>query len=322
MVDRLEAYSHHFQSALRRLRYVDYAQAERDCETLAEHLVARVGEETLRTAHFAGIPRGGLIVLGMLSYVLDLDHEQLEGSPPPYAPIVVVDDCALTGHRFHQFIQRYLDREIIFAPLYSHPDLRVAIEQEEPNVTACVSAQDLHDHAPDEVDDYEAWKERWRNRETGKRYWTGQPDHICFPWNEPDIGVWNSETEQVERGPRVVPPEYCLKNRHALDEESSIPVQVQPEPAGPIKPHPSVFFGTLDESTIVAKPDSDVCVEIDGTAADMWHALVEHGTVEDVLDALLETYDVDRATLRADLLDFMNDLAAHDLLHIPDAVDV
>ena len=317
-IQDLSALSRHVRSALSRLRYVEYAQAESDCVTLADALAERVGQDALRDAHFVGIPRGGLIVLGMLSYVLDLNHLQLDSEPAPDASIVIVDDCALTGWRFHQFMRSYSDREIVFAPLYAHPALRAAIEEQEPNVSACVSAQDLHDHAPEVVDDYEAWKKKWQDRESGRRYWTGQPDHVCFPWNEPDIAVWNPETEQTERGPRVVPPEHCLKNRHELDDEPSIRVQVQPEPAGPIKPHPSVFFGTLEDSTIVANPESDVCVEIDGSAAAMWHALIEHGTAKDTLDALLETYDVDRATLRADLIGFIEQLASNDLLHVPD----
>lgn len=323
-VARLEAFSRHLQSALGRLRYVDYAQAERDCAALAERLVGRFGRDALRAFRFVGLPRGGLLVLGMLSYVLDLDHDRLEGPLPDDAPLVVVDDCALTGSRFHRFLQQHPERDVVFAPLYAHPDLRRAIEREAPNVIACVSARDLHDHAPDALGDaYEAWQRRWEARDTGPRYWIGQPDHVCFPWNEPDIGVWNPATQQVEPGPRVVPPDRCLKNRHRTREaEPPVPVQVQPEAAGPIRPHPAVLFGTLDDSTIVANPGADVCVELDGTAAAMWHALVAHGAVAGALDALRATYDVDADRLRADLEGFIEALVARDLLSIPDAAHV
>jgi hypothetical protein len=261
----------------------------------------------------------------MLSYTLDLDQSQIEGAPPLNVPLVVVDDCALTGSRFHRFLQQHPDREIIFALLYAHPDLRAAIEAQEPNVVACVSARDLHDHAPDEIDGYEAWMARWQERDVGRRYWIGQPDHVCFPWNEPDTGVWNPETEQIEQGPRVVPPERCLKNRHTVRSTlrpDSIDVQVQPAPSGPIRPAPPVFFGTLGEAVIVAHPEADVCVELTGTAASMWTALVEHGALAGALDALLAEYDVDRTTLEADLEAFVRSLAARDLLHVPHEMHV
>lgn len=316
-ITQLEAHSARLRKTIKHLRYVDYTQAECDSATLAARLTDRIGRETLQRAHFIGIPRGGLIVLGMLSYTLDLNQSQIEDPPSPSVPLVVVDDCALTGSRFHRFLQRHPDRKIVFAPLYAHPRLRAAIEEQEPNVLACISARDLHDHAPDEVDDYEAWRARWKERDIGHRYWIGQPDHLCFPWSEPDTGVWNSATQGVEPGLRVVSPERCLKNKYGQAEASTVPVQVQPEPAGPIRPAPPVFFGTLGEAVIVAQPEADVCMELDGTAAGMWTALVEHGTISGAVEALLAEYDVDRATLEADLTGFVQSLAARDLLHVP-----
>ena len=324
-ITRLKACSRQLRFALEHVRYVDYSQVERDCEALADRLINRFEHRTLANASFTGIPRGGLIVLGMLSYILDLDHAQIEGAPPSNAPLIVVDDCALTGSRFYRFIQQYPDREIIFAPLYAHPDLCSAIEQAEQTVHACLSTRDLHDHAPDVLGkDYEGWLQRWESRPSEKRYWIGQPDHICFPWNEPDTGVWNPETEQIELGPRVVPPARCLKNRHAVRSTSptdSIDIQVQPEPSGPIRPAPPVFFGTLGEAVIVAHPEADVCIELNGTAASMWTALVEHGTLAGALEALLSAYDVDQATLETDLNAFVQSLAARDLLHVPSGTD-
>lgn len=322
-VEDLERRSAQLQSRLRRLRYVSYEQAERDCEGLAERLSRRVGPDVLDEAQFIGIPRGGLIVLGMLSYVLELDHAQIGRPVPSEAPVVVVDDCALSGSRVRRFLDSDIepDREIVFATLYSHPDLRSAVEQEVPNVTACVSARDLHDYGPDELgDDYTTWQAQWHERHPDDRYWIGRPEHLCFPWSEVDTARWNAETEEVEQGLRLGPPEYCLKNRHSTSPRpSTASVQVQPEPQGPICPSPAVFFGTVDEQVIVAHPDTEVCMTLNGTAADMWHALVEHGTIDRALDALLETYDVDAARLRADLTDYVDTLAARDLLSLPDS---
>jgi hypothetical protein len=300
-------------ASLERLRYVSYAQAEADSGALATRLRERFGQDALRRFHFAGIPRGGLIVLGMLSYALGLKPEQLHAPPAPDAPLVVVDDCALSGARFRQFLEKHPSRRVVFAPLYAHPDLRSAVE-EEPRVEACLSARNLHDHAPERLgDDYADWRARWQNRPGLARYWIGQPDHVCFPWNEPDVGVWNPETEQAERAWRIVPPEHCLKNRFVPDEDR-LPVHVQPEGSGPLAPADHVLFGELTDGTVVASTETNDCFHLAGTAAAMWRALVEHGALEPARAALQHTYDVDEDALRDDLHAFADDLRANDLL--------
>ena len=198
------------------LRYVGYPQAETDCKRLADLLVKRFGRKELARFHFAGIPRGGLVVLGMLACALGLEARQL--SPPSAfsAPVVVVDDCALTGARFGRFLEKCRKgRRVIFAHLYSHPQLRRAIEAREQGVLACLSAHDLKDHGARTLGrkQYLAARRRLVARIGGPRYWVGMPDHICFPWGEPDRSFWNPVTRRMEDCWRIVPPERCLKNR-------------------------------------------------------------------------------------------------------------
>ncbi len=311
---RLHALRVQLGAALERLRYVSYAQAEEDCEALARRLIERFGRGEVRRFRFTGIPRGGLVVLGMLSYALDLEHAQLTPPHPPRAPLVVVDDCALTGSRFGRFLKQCESRRVVFAPLYAHPGLRASVESE-PRVMACLSAQDLHDHGPERLGSrYAAWKKRWAERADGPRYWIGQPDHVCFPWNEPDMGVWNPSANAAEQGWRVVPPAHCLKNRPAADGGPSAPVQVQPRSRGPLAPAAEVFFGTFEGQLVVAHAGEKTSFRLTGAAAGMWRALVEHAAVEEALAALQGAYDADAVTLEADLRAFAKDLRAHDLL--------
>jgi Coenzyme PQQ synthesis protein D (PqqD) len=305
--------------ALAHLRYVSYAQAEEDCELLATRLVERFGREELRRFSFTAIPRGGLIVLGMLAYVLGLEHTQLEPPYPPEAPMVVVDDCALSGYRFGRFMSRWESRRAVFAHLYSHPDLRSAIEGREPRVIGCVAARDLHDRAPAlHGEGYGVWRERQRDKlgdDAG--YWVGLPDHLCFPWNEADVTFWNPVAEWFERGWSVVPPESCLKNRPAPGMEP-IPVQVQPEGPGPLGPSPRVLFGEYGEDIVVGNMETKASFSLTGVAADMWKAVVEHGSLEAAVAALSNEYEVDEGVLRADLKGFVEDLLARDLLERSD----
>jgi hypothetical protein len=299
---RVEALARQLPHALSRLRYVGYEQAERDGEQLAARLIERFGREHLSRARFVAIPRGGLIVLGMLSYLLDLRPDQLEDSGSSDAPLVVVDDCALSGARFRDFLRRCGGGRVIFGHLYSHPELRAAIEAREPSVRACVAARDLTDHAPKRLGDgYETWQRSWQERSDGRGYWVGQPDHVCFAWSEPDITFWNAVTHREEVAWRVTPPSLCLKNRREPGSERRFSVQVQPEGKGPLRPPASVIFGELEGRIVVGNVETGASVSLADTAADLWRAVVEHGEPAAAARALSEIYATDEAALRADL---------------------
>jgi hypothetical protein len=297
------------------LRHVSYAQAEEDVNRLASMLIERFGRDELRRVRFAAMPRGGFVVLGMLSYALGLRHAQLEPPYPQDVPLVVVDDCAISGYRFNQFLTRYGRHQVVFAHLYSHPELRRAIEARRPHVIACVGARNLYDHAPERYGaEYGAWREQWVSRlgdDVG--YWLGQPGHLCFSWNEPDVTIWNPSTEKMERGWRIVPPELCLKNGgvHTMD---SLTVQVQLEGSGPLRPSEQVIFGEFEGNIVVGHTETRASFTLTGVAADMWRCVVEHGNLDEAVVTLLREYDVDPSRLRADLRGFVEDLLAQELL--------
>jgi hypothetical protein len=294
--------------------HASYAQAEESCEILAEQLVRRFGLRDLREFGFTALPRGGLIVLGMLSYRLGLKRSQLESPDRPDIPRVVVDDCAITGLRFGEWLGRSASERVIFAHLYSHPDLRMAIEASEPRVQACVSAHDLVDHAPEWLgEDYPAWRAERLQRPGPRRYWVGQIERIAFAWSEPDYGFWNPVTQRVETAWRLLPPRLCLRNRGGVG-VSTIPLQIQPEAAGPLRPAPHVLYGAVDGTVVVADVDTELNVTLKGAAADMWRAVLGHRSLEDALMALAEDYEVDAETLRHDLQSFVRELKSRRIL--------
>lgn len=311
---RLEALQWQLEHVLPHLKYVSYAQAEMDCARLAGQLLERFGGDELQDFRFVAVPRGGNIVLGMLAYALGLRQSQLEPPYPPERPLMVVDDCAISGLRFRHFLERWENRRIVFAQLYSPVELRKAIENEESRDVTCLSAHDLHDRAPERLGhEYAAWQERWFGRMKHRCYWVGQPDQVCFAWNEPDIGVWNLVTEQEESGWRFVPPEFCLKNRLATGMEP-IPVQVQPEGRGPLKPPAHVLFGDLEGQVVVGELKAQESFVLESVGADMWRAIVEYESLDEASRALLRSYDVDRGVLKADLHNFAEDLLSQGLL--------
>ncbi len=307
----------------RRLQYINYAEVEDACQILARHLAERFSESELSRFQFTSIPRGGHIVLGMLAYALQLRRPQLEMSAAD-TPLVVVDDCALTGLRFHQFLGKYRHRQVVFTPLYSHPDLRSSVESEEANVLACLSGRDLHDYGPQQSGDrYPGWQQRWLAKLEGHRYWAGQIRHLCLPWNEPDRLLWNPVTQRAEIGWRVVPPELCLGNR-GQPYSNSVNVQIQHQPPGPLRPPDQVFFCRHNDQIVVGDLNTGGAFGLADVAGQMWNAIVEQGSCESALDELSQRYDVSASRLKVDLEAFVEDLSGRGLLEerfIPERSD-
>ena len=312
-ISRLQKVANSIYWRASNLSYVTYRDAEEACRLLADQILRVLGSKKVEQAAFFGVPRGGLIVLGMLSYELDLDSNQV-GPSSEREIAVVVDDCALSGNRLGRFLRTLEDGQVLLATLFSNQNLRSAVCRSEDNVLDFVSAHELEDfsHLREDQDE---WRQQWISRDIGKRYWLGTVSPVAFAWGDPDNARWNSVTEQMERGPSVVPPASCLKTRYqewSRDEYSQ--VKLQPSAKGPIKPPGSVVFGEVGESTIVANPEADVCIELEDTGAAIWHAMIKLGRRDDIVDSLLKDYDIDRTSLTSHVDRFLRHLEKNNLL--------
>jgi len=292
-------------------RRLDYGQVEQAVRVLAGKLAGEFGGEELKRFRYTAIPRGGLIVLGMLAYVLDLPRPALAGGEQGGVPLVVVDDISLSGARFGEFLQASGAERIIFAHLFSHPDLRAAILTSETRVEACIAAHDLRDLAPErypEQADYLAWCARWRQRFKGLRFWIGLPDQVIFPWNEPDRPFWNPTTAQVEDHWRQVAPDRNLKNWTRL----GLPplAEIRPEWRCP----DYVAYALSDEGVTLCNLETEHVYGLEGVGAEMWRGLAAYGDVEAVLAHLQTLFDVETGVLRDDLIEFITQLEAGGLL--------
>ncbi len=302
---RLDALSWHVDYALRHMRYVAYSQAVEDCRLIAARLMEQLGEEKIEKCAFTAIPRGGLIVLGILSYVMGLGPGQLQYPRSPDVPLVVVDDCAISGERFSTFMESCGQNEVIFAPLYSHPELRAAILRCKSPVTACISAHDLHDFSDEVNGGTETYRKTWDERFGNDRLWIGLPEYLCFSWNEPDRPFWNPVSGKTECGWTILPHWRCLKNS-----PPRIPVYVQPDVKGPLEPSMKVIFAVIGEKVVVGNAVPGESYILDGVSAAIWNAVVKHGDRDQVIRALLDEYDADKQVLRAEVTSFI-DLLLH-----------
>ena len=281
---RLAALRRDLPRVLRTLHYVDYSRAESDCIALAESLTKRLGRERIEQSSFAAIPRGGFIVLGMLAYALGLRADQLT-PPPPGAPLVLVDDCALTGARLRECLTAYPQADISFAMLYAHPDLCAAVEREE-RVRACLSAHPLTDHAPAHLGDaYEAWRTRWDARTD--RFWIGLPDHVCFAWNEPDIALWNAADEVAELGWYAV-PRTGLRDGGST---AALPIVMQ-RPGAYLSLAPSVIYAAIGSDMVVCDAESGTGLTLSDSAAEVFQIMTRAEDEAEAIERVVATENV------------------------------
>jgi hypothetical protein len=301
-----------FEKTLGRLRYIGYPQVEEAVAELADQLRSQLGAREVRSLPYVAIPRGGLIVLGMLASMLDLPRAQVSGQAVSKGPLVVVDDCAQSGARFGAFLASRPEPQVVFAHLFSHPELRAAIEEREPRVVACVAARDLHDHGPETLaDGFAEAHSRWVARLGCQRYWIGYCERLCFPWNEPERVIWNPTKADVEMAWKLVPPPYCFK---AGGTAAKLDIQIQPSSHGRLRPSPAVLFGRWNRETVVARIDSGEVLLLPGSADAMWWALVKTGDLTAAHRELISRYEIDAETLRTDLSNFLEALLQRDLM--------
>jgi Coenzyme PQQ synthesis protein D (PqqD) len=311
--DHLEAQTSMLRQTFRRLRYVGFDQIEEDCRHLAARLAETLGPD-LRTTRFTAIPRGGWIVLSRVATALGLAPSQITTGELPATEksgLVVIDDCALSGVRFAQFLSRCPASRIHFAPLYSSPALRQNLRAREPRVASCQSAADVVESPLPEG--FAGWPEDpldpWRD----VRYGFGPTEAICFPWNEPNRALWNPQLGRYQTAWRVVPAELCAKNRPD-PRFYHPPVQLQPEGRGPLRPSSRVLFGEAGGEVVLCDLDSGDCFQLAGSGSDFWRALVRHETLEAAVDEVARAHAAPRDILRGDLDRFVEILSVRGLL--------
>ena len=314
-LDRLANLSDQLRHVSRSAVFVDYSRAEQLADELAELLVARYGHSNLLEFEFRAVPRGGLVVLGMLSYALSLPRECLRHSDRSDRPVVLVDDCALSGVRIREHISAMPDRRVTVATLCSPPTFESAAIGLCPNVDACISPVHLADLGPELLGDrYDEWLAEQRQRLSDTAIWFGRPEFVCFAWNEPESSFVNRRTGEVERGFRLV-------SAPSEDLPDTDGVRVHRDGPGPYNAPPWVTAADLDGGRVAVADFSgktgtstSSCYLLEDSAAEIWIRLIERGTVEAAASAVAEQYAADPQTVAADVARLAGELVERGLL--------
>lgn len=314
----------------RSLRHIGYRQAEDLCAELAVSLCDELGSEGLEAAELQAIPRGGFVVLALLAYHLDSAEWKAPSSrsaeptqpeqtnPEPPSPLVLVDDCALSGLRLRQALAEVPeDRPVVVVHLLSTPELRAAVLAQAPQVRACFAARDLTDHShqiyPD-PEEHAAWLRRSEERLGAEdRFWIGLPEPVSFAWAEPDRPFWNPTTGKLEDCWRFQAPHRCLKSRARL--ASDLPAAAEGPGGGGLWRSPaSVVWGEFEGRVWLVRQSDQEIFSLDGAAAVIWKTLVIGRNEARAADALVQLFAVSSPQATADVAALACDLREAQLL--------
>lgn len=293
--------------AAARLRILSWSDVEVAITALARRVRQRLGADDLAAARIVGVPRGGWMVAGLVSYALEVPGDSAVATTR--GPLIVVDDCLLSGVRLRQFLGGSEAERIVVATLCSHPEACHAVEQEEDRVIACVAGLDLEDHTAALLGDGAAsWRERWAQR-VPERYHTAVLDLPVFPWSEPQIRLWNDVTGRVEPHWWLAPPELCLRNRVA---RPVLPVQVADDRPGLWRLASGVVPITHPDAVVLVDTTHGHSMRLTGAGVQVWQAWMIDG--DDAAAAIARRYARPVATVAADLDHMLTLLADRQML--------
>jgi hypothetical protein len=77
---------------------------------------------------------------------------------------------------------------------------------------------------------------------------------------------------------------------------------------------PNQVSTTLDDETVILSLADGTYYGLNAVGTSIWNLIQQPTTVQHILDALLEEYDVDRETCAKDLQALIEDLKAHQLI--------
>ncbi len=343
---RLLALEGLLEEASARLRIVSWADVETACERLAARIVDRLGPAAVERCLLVPIPRGGLVVAGLLAYALGVPRERVVALAEAARGdddrvVVLVDDCILSGVRLREVVSTVTAHRLMVATLYSHPDLRDAVELREPRVVACVAAEDLQDHASDLLGDGAGGVLH------GRRLDPGMPQLVSGPGQfdaalrdrcvEQQGGAWAAECHHLRRELADVRPiigDLHLEMRggdpvlEAVGRWCEPPMGFDllsvgvPEPDLGLAPweHDQVqqrgvvALGNPGTTLLIDTSVSERSIKLTGTADELWHAWIEAASVEHAARTVADRYGIAEARVETDLRDLLADLRRRSLV--------
>ena len=282
------------QKSIQQIQYLDIAKCESLAHSLAQKINLSLDPETLQKSRVVSIPRGGLFVSAMLSYILPIKHHQLQPFSDCDSPIILIDDCSISGFRLAQQLCGLKNKQIYFYTLVSPAQLRQAALAVQPRLRVFESAMDLNVYNNDSSGRMDA---------RSNRYWQGQCDAICFPWGETQrFYPSDSENKQTTLWP-VSPLQKNLKSSLL---EQKIPFYAVTEAQDrAISTGQHILYYSKDNLTRIYNAESKQHYSLDGVGSAIWQSLLSHSTVDQTLEHLCSLFSVEKKRLEKDVKDLI-----------------
>jgi len=78
----------------------------------------------------------------------------------------------------------------------------------------------------------------------------------------------------------------------------------------------TVFAQIVDDEMVLLDMNSENYFGLDEVGTDIWRAIEEKGVLQEVLEVLLEAYDVEEEILKKDLINFVQKLEKSGLIKV------
>lgn len=287
------------REAIGQARVIDHQKVEPLAERLATKLIEEEGGSVAEYTAVA-VPRGGLFVLGYLSYMLP-------GLSPyagnPQKPLLLVDDAAYSGRRLTEWIDHFPNREIVVATLLSAPQVREAISKRYGSKVRWINAEDLSTYG----------SVAHRSDEQDLPPWQGRTEHCCFPWSETDRGLRLHGTAETYTAFRLSPIHFCLKNRSQFETNGS-KVSIAGNERGWIRSRTGVLWANIDDRVYLADTTHGRSMTLSDTAAAFWMSCVTAESRDDSISRLSNKYGVERSRIATDLDRFASEMIGQEVL--------
>lgn len=309
---------------------ITYSQVETATDLLATKLIDRFGRKELKSFSFFPVPRGGLICLGFLSYCLNLTYKNIvhliEADHKNSKPIVLVDDCSMSGHRLLEFAQRFKGKNTIGAVLYAPKELQDGFKNNSIKSIDCFVGEYLQ--PSNDVDMLPIKGEVLASKMSLKdRVLAGDFRLPCFPWGEADQTIIDAKMQKPISGWALTRPKTsgdnpnvdrsgghqrqfdfgkCINRTCDLQNAIELPRSE--------KLNPDYMFFECGESLVAHDVVTKTSLELNSTGLDMLSAYLEIGSICDTVTELQTRFHVDREMLREDLTRVLNNFEKHRLL--------
>ena len=276
-------------TSLQQIQYLDSTQCLDLTKSLAKIIKQTVPENILKNSQVVAIPRGGLFIQAMLSYFLPLEHHQLQYTENDVdtSPLIIVDDCAISGLRLAQQLKKFPNREIYFFTIASPRELRDSVNSKESRILDFKSVLDVKSYSTLDLN------------HASQCYWRGQCDTIIFPWSETQRSYrFNGQLSNVPLW-KVAPNKLCLSAREKKQRIRT--TEIKENPSSVMSTPDDVLYHTDQGLTRILNVSTMKHYSLDSIGSTIWQSLLKNADLDNVLAELSSIYGVSKTKLNSDV---------------------